>query len=74
MRTIGALASHYKSLDEHTAITAHFLRTKVLSGEIPHVCAGSKRLIAIEAVDAYLAGGTVEVNSESQLAVIRHIS
>jgi len=54
MRTLTALVAHYKTIDENTAITAHFLRKKVLSGEIPCVTAGSKRLIAIEAVDAYL--------------------
>ena len=59
MRTIGALARHYKALDDSTAITAHFLRSKILGGEIPHVRAGQKRLIAIEDVDAYLSGASL---------------
>lgn len=74
MRTIGALAAHYKALDEDTAVTAYFLRTKVLTGEIPHVCAGSKRLISIEAVDAFLAGETSTAEPEPQRGIIRPVA
>jgi len=74
MRTIGALAVYYKELDADTAVTAHFLRQKILRGEIPYVTAGSKRLIAIEAVDAYLAGETVSTEPETKSGVIRPIA
>jgi len=56
MRTITALAAHYKELDPDSAITAHFLRARVLGGEIPCVRAGTKRLVSIEAVDRFLVG------------------
>jgi len=54
MRTLDALARHYRRIDPETAITQHFIRKKVISGEIPCVKAGVKRLIAIEDVDEYI--------------------
>ena len=72
MRTINGLASHYKNLDANTAVTAYFLRQKILAGEIPCVKAGNKRLIAIEAVDAYLTGGVVHTEPEP-IAGIRRV-
>ena len=76
MRTIAALAAHYRSIDEHTAITAHFLRSKILSGEIPCVKAGNKRLVAIEAVDAFLSGENIteSVKSGQKQGEIRRIN
>jgi len=74
MRTLAQLAAHYKALDNDTAVTAHFLRAKVLTGEIPCVMAGSKRLVAIEAVDAYLSGKLSPTEQIPQQGVIRRIS
>ena len=54
MRTLDGLARHYRRIDPETAITQHFLRKKVITGEIPCVRAGAKRLIAIEDVDDYI--------------------
>ena len=54
MRTLDGLARHYRRTDPDTAITQHFLRKKVIAGEIPCVRAGVKRLIAIEDVDDYI--------------------
>ena len=73
MRTLAQLAAHYKALDNVTAVTAHFLRTKVLTGEIPCVMAGTKRLVAIEAVDAYLSGKSSPSEQIPPLGVIRRI-
>jgi len=54
MRTLDGLARHYRRMDPDTAITQHFLRKKIIAGEIPCVRAGVKRLIAIEDVDEYM--------------------
>ena len=54
MRTLDGLARHYRRIDPETAITQHFIRKKVITGEIPCVKAGVKRLIAIEGVDEYI--------------------
>jgi len=45
------------AIQPETAITQHFIRKKVISGEIPCVRAGAKRLIAIEDVDDYIETG-----------------
>jgi len=73
MRTISQLAAHYKALDADTAVTAHFIRAKVLTGEIPCIQAGKKRLIAIEKVDAYLAGESSPAEPIQPFGVIRKI-
>jgi len=66
MRTLSGLAAHYKALDKDTAITQHFLRQKVLSGEIPSIMAGNKRLIAIEDVDDFLTRKTHVGNTKQE--------
>ena len=64
MRTLDGLARHYRRLDPETAITQHFIRKKVISGEIPCVRAGAKRLIAIEDVDEYIENSNSNRNEE----------
>ena len=73
MRTLTALAAHYKAVDSDTAVTSHFLRRKVLTGEIPCVRAGNKRLVAIEDVDAFLAGELSLTEVEMAYGKIRAI-
>ena len=74
MRTLGGLAAHYRSQDTDTAITEHFLRQKILAGEIPFTWAGNKRLIAIEDVDAILSNTVTMDVSELQIEHIRRIN
>ena len=66
MRTIKQLAEHYQSNDPDTAITVHFIRQLVLSGCLPCVYAGVKRLIAIEDMDEFLASFAKFITKESQ--------
>lgn len=56
MRTIQQAAAWAKAQDENTALTMTAIRRLVLSGEIPHVSAGNKRLLALEDLEAYLDG------------------
>lgn len=56
MRTIPQAAAWAREADPCTALTQTAIRRLVLSGEIPHVPVGSKRLVALEDVEAYLAG------------------
>jgi excisionase family DNA binding protein len=74
MRTISQLAAYYRANDENTAVTTHFLRQKILAGEIPFIKAGSKRLISIEAVDAFLAGAAAPTEPDSQRCAVRPIA
>jgi hypothetical protein len=73
MRTLAQLADHYRRQDPETAVTPYFLRHKALSGEIPSVMAGSKRLVAIEAVDEYLAKAQQQSRPQSETSGIRRI-
>ena len=73
MRTIGALADHYRALDPGTAVTACFIRSAALSGAIPCVFAGKKRLIAIEDFDAFLAGVTAPAEAEPEFGTVRPV-
>ena len=64
MRTLDGLARHYRRIDPETAITPHFIRKKVIAGEIPCVRAGAKRLIAIEDVDDYIENSNSSRNKK----------
>ena len=59
MRTLPQAAAWAKETDPETALTFSALRRLVLSGEIPHVRVGTKRLIALEDLETYLETGTV---------------
>jgi hypothetical protein len=74
MRTLSGLAAHYRKQDPDTAITEHFLRQKILAGEIPFTWAGNKRLLAIEDVDAILSNTVTMDVSELQFEHIRRIN
>ena len=55
MRTIQEAAAELKRIDPGTAVTPYFIRSMVLDGTIPHVKAGNKRLINLDALLQYLA-------------------
>lgn len=48
MRTIAEAAAELKRLDPATAITPYYIRQLVLTGTIPHLQVGNKRLINLD--------------------------
>jgi len=58
MRTLKEAIDHIKSVDPDTALTYHALRTMVLSGVIPHVSIGKKRLVNLNEIEQYLTGNS----------------
>lgn len=54
MRTIQEAAKELRKSDPNTALTPYAIRQMVLKGEIPCVCAGKKRLINMDILEAYL--------------------
>lgn len=56
MRTVDQAYEHFKSLDPDTALTRSGLYYLVRGGEIPCVRCGKKRLVSLEAIEAYLNG------------------
>lgn len=58
MRTIPQAATWAKEIDPMTALTQTAIRRLVLTGAIPHVQVGVKRLVALEDLEAFLEHGT----------------
>ena len=54
MRTQKEVMQYIKEQDPETRITPNALRNMIISGKIPHVRVGSKYLIDIDMIDAYL--------------------
>lgn len=59
MRTISQAFDEIKAADENTALTERALRCAVKRGEIPCVKIGSKTLVSMDAVAAYMNGTAV---------------
>lgn len=57
MRTIPQAATWAKESDPMTALTQTAIRRLVLSGAIPHVRVGVKRLVALEDLETFLESG-----------------
>ena len=53
MRTIQEAAKELKQSDPNTAITPYAIRQLVISGKIPYVSAGRKRLINMDVLERY---------------------
>ena len=77
MRTLPKAIEHIKAKDPDTALTPHALRLLVLSGEIPHVKIGAKRLVDVGLLEKYLCGEYPPVKAvppQSQNGQIRRLS
>lgn len=70
MRTIPQAAEWIKETDPCSALSQSALRRLVLTGVIPHVPVGNKRLIALEDIEAYLAG---ELATQQTIGGIRRV-
>ena len=64
MRTLDECYNEIKAMDKNTAISKYYIRQLALSGKIPVVMCGRKRLINLDALIEYLSGsGTAESNN-----------
>lgn len=59
MRTTDEIYKYIRAQDPETSLTKSGLYRLVKSGAIPSVSCGKKKLVAIEAVEAYLAGNSL---------------
>lgn len=73
MRTIHEAAAELKRIDPGTAVTPYFIRCMVLDGTIPHVRAGTKRLINLDKLLEYLATAPAPAPEPAQYGQIRPI-
>ena len=63
MRTLDEAYNELKQLDGNTAVSKYFIRQLALSGKIPTVMCGRKRLINLDGLIAYLNDGAAAVNN-----------
>ena len=73
MRTIEAAAALIREIDPDSDITPYCLRQWVLNGVIPHVRAGSKRLINVDFLIDFLAGDVTPDTPKIQEGTIRPV-
>lgn len=71
MRTINEAAAFIRQTDPSTAITKTVLRRLVTSGQIPSVRVGTKYILDLETLDAFLAGSACK--PAAQGSVIRRL-
>lgn len=55
MRTLDECFAEIKAMDENTAISKYYIRRLALSGKIPVVMCGRKRLINLDGLINYLS-------------------
>lgn len=74
MRTLDECYKEIKQMDENTAISKYYIRTLALSGKIPVVMCGRKRLINLDGLIEYLSrSGITASNSAAEDSKIRPI-
>ncbi len=74
MRTITEAVAEIRAADPRTAFTEHALRRLIISGEIPHIMAGRKYLINLDALFEYLNGKDAPTTQTVSSSSIRQIS
>lgn len=63
MRTLDEAYAEIKQLDSGTAVSKYLIRQLALSGKIPTVMCGRKRLINLDGLIAYLNACSTAVNN-----------
>lgn len=69
MRTIPQAAAWMRENDPCTALTQTAIRRMVLSGQLPHVAVGNKRLVALEDLELCLERGCTIPNTTERGAI-----
>ena len=73
MRTKNEAAQMLREQDPGTSISRNAIRTMVLSGRIPHVSVGSKRLIDFDRMLDILQNPPAQISEQSELGTIRRV-
>ncbi len=63
MRTIAEAAKHVRATDPSTALTETAIRRLVVNGTLPCVRIGTKYLLDLDALEAFLAGDQRQVTA-----------
>ena len=73
MRTISECARLLREEDPGTAISQNAIRTMVLTGKIPHVSVGNKRLINYDLMLEMLHSLPKQETEQTECGVIRRV-
>ena len=73
MRTIDQAAAYIAEQDPGTALTKTALRRLVVTGTVPSVRVGQKYLVALENLDAFLAGQETPGDTHTEPGRIRPV-
>lgn len=63
MRTISEAAKHVRATDPGTALTETAIRRLLITGALPCVRIGTKYLLDLDALEAFLAGDQRQVTA-----------
>ena len=65
MRTLDECYNELKAIDPNTSVSKYFIRRLAVSGTIPCIMAGRKRLINFDKLLAYLSGDNQDQGTHS---------
>ncbi len=65
MRTLDECYAEIKKMDNNTAISKYYIRQLALSGKIPVVMVGRKRLINLDGLIEYLSAPCVSATAKN---------
>ena len=75
MRTLDECFAEIKAMDENTAISKYCIRQLAISGKIPTIMCGRKRLINLDALIEYISScNSAANNNVIEYGNIRRIS
>ncbi len=73
MRSISAAFEEIKASDPNTALTPHSIRKLILDKKVSYIMSGSRYLVNLDALEAYLNAPPVQAEP-MQRGVIRRIN
>ena len=73
MRTLDECYAEIKQMDENTAISKYYIRQRAISGQIPVVMCGRKRLINLDGLIEYLSELFGEENMQEAKDYLRRL-
>ena len=73
MRTLEECYNEIKAMDKNTAISKYYIRQLALSGKIPVVMCGRKRLINLDGLIEYLSSSAITADNTADNGKIRAI-
>lgn len=74
MRTLDECYAEIKKMDENTAISKYYIRQLAISGKVPTIMCGRKRLINLDGLIEYISSCNSTAHTVIEYGNIRRIS